>query len=70
MFQHTTFRKVDNQFKKQYNYLRGMKMKEQIYVLKNVTSSSIYMMVGMPSCCKVLEVLGVPIGILGGEEVR
>ena len=27
------------------------------------------MMVIMPSCCKVLEVLGVPIGILGGEEV-
>ena len=28
------------------------------------------MMVVMPSCCKVLEVLGVPVGRLGGEEVR
>ena len=28
------------------------------------------MMVVMPSCCKVLEVLGVPMGRLGGEEVR
>ena len=27
------------------------------------------MMVVMPSCCKVKEVLGVPIGILGGDEV-
>ena len=32
-------------------------------------SSSIYMMVVMPSCCKVLEVLGVLVGRLGGEEV-
>ena len=28
-----------------------------------------YMMVVMPSCCKVLEVLGIPISVLGGEEV-
>jgi len=28
------------------------------------------MMVGMSSCCKVIEVLGVLICILGGEEVR
>ena len=28
------------------------------------------MMVIMPSCCKVLEVLSVPIGVLGGEEVK
>ena len=27
------------------------------------------MMVVMPSCCKVLEVLGIPISVLGGEEV-
>lgn len=28
------------------------------------------MMVVMPSCCKVVEVLGVPMRSLGGEEVR
>ncbi len=28
------------------------------------------MMVVMPSCCKVLEVLSVLVCILGGEEVR
>ena len=46
-----------------------LKERKFVIVLQLFPSSSIYMMVVMPSCCKVLEVLGVPLGILGGEEV-
>ena len=41
-----------------------------VFLFKIQKYSSIYMMVVMPSCCKVLEVLGVLVCILGGEEVR
>lgn len=41
-----------------------------VFLFKIQKYSSIYMMVVMPSCCKVLEVLGVLVCILGGEEVK